>query len=255
MKAGLVSVSFRKLSAREVVDLTVASGLSSLEWGGDLHVPHGDLETAREVAKMTGEGGLAVRAYGSYYRVGESVAAGLSFSSVLDTAVALGAPTIRVWAGKKSSAESGPADREAVAVDALRVAAMAQEAGVIVAYEYHANTLTDTAESTRALLAATDHPAIQCLWQPAVGLSMEETLVTLDVVMDRLSHVHAYYWGETGRDRFPLADGRERWRRYLAPIRAAGHDPDVLLEFVPGDDPEVLPRESEALRELLAEED
>lgn len=254
MRAGLVSVSFRKLSARDLVDLAAGSGLSCVEWGGDIHVPHGDIAIARDVAKMTADGGLAVSAYGSYYRVGESEAAGLSFQAVLDTAVALGAPTIRVWTGKKASAESDPAYRQAVATDALRVATMAEEAGVIVGYEYHAHTLTDTLESARSLLAATDHPAIQCLWQPAVGLSMEAALATLDVVMPRLCHVHAYYWGETGADRFPLGDGRERWRQYLSRIRAAGHDPDVLLEFVPDDDPAVLPREAATLRELLAEE-
>lgn len=254
VKAGLVSVSFRKLSVREVVDLAASSGLSSLEWGGDIHVPHGEIDTAREVARMTGDGGLEVAAYGSYYWLGESEAAGLPFAEVLDTAVALGAPTIRVWAGKKSSAEADAAHREAVGADALRVAAMAEAAGVIVGYEYHANTLTDTAESTRALLAATEHPAIRCLWQPAVGLSLEETLDTLEVVLPRLAHVHAYYWGETGAERFPLSEGRTRWRSYLARIRAAGPDPEVLLEFVPGDDPEVLPREAATLRELLTEE-
>lgn len=255
MKAGLVSVSFRKLTAREVIDLTASSGLSCLEWGGDIHVPHGEIETAREVGRMTVDGGLTVRAYGSYYRLGESEAAGLSFAKVLETAVALGAPTIRVWAGKKASAKSDAAHWDTVTTDALRVAAMAEAAGVIVGYEYHANTLTDTAESTRALLADTDHPAIKCLWQPAVGLSLEETLATLDVVLPRLAHVHAYYWGETGTERFPLAEGRERWQRYLTHIRAAGRNPEVLLEFVRDDDPAVLAQEAATLRELLATPD
>ena len=67
---GLVSITFRRLSPREIVKLVKKSGLEGIEWGGDVHVPHGDLSVAREVATMTQEEGLVVAAYGSYYRVG-----------------------------------------------------------------------------------------------------------------------------------------------------------------------------------------
>ena len=253
MRAGLVSVSFRKLTARELVEVAAASGLSCLEWGGDIHVPHGDCDTAREVAKMTRDQGLEVAAYGSYYALGQSESQGLSFAAVLETAKALEAPTIRVWAGRQGSGLADVDYRNAVVADALRVADLAQEAGLSIGYELHANTLTDTMESTRSLLAATEHSGIQCLWQPAVGLSEEECLASLDVVMARISHVHAYYWWPEATDRLPLASGRDGWRRYLARMRAAGRDPDVLLEFVPGDDPAVLGREAATLCELLDE--
>ena len=40
---GLVSVTFRKLSPEEIVQLVVSSGLKGIEWGGDIHLPHGIL--------------------------------------------------------------------------------------------------------------------------------------------------------------------------------------------------------------------
>jgi 3-dehydroshikimate dehydratase len=40
---GLVSVTFRKLTPVEVAGLVKKGGLKSIEWGGDIHVPHGDL--------------------------------------------------------------------------------------------------------------------------------------------------------------------------------------------------------------------
>ena len=61
---------------------------------------------AREVRGLTEAAGLTVAAYGSYYKAGHSEAAGLPFPQVLDTALALGAPVIRVWAGPAGSAAS-----------------------------------------------------------------------------------------------------------------------------------------------------
>src|SRR5687768_14765950 len=64
IQPGLVSVTFRKLSPAEVVRVAVDAGLTSIEWGGDIHVPHGDLARAKEVAAMTTEAGLSASAYG-----------------------------------------------------------------------------------------------------------------------------------------------------------------------------------------------
>ncbi|MET0262082.1 MAG: sugar phosphate isomerase/epimerase, partial [Rariglobus sp.] len=69
---GLVSVTFRKLSPNEVAGLVKKAGLKGIEWGGDIHVPHGDLARAREVRELTLEHGLKTAAYGSYYRAGQS---------------------------------------------------------------------------------------------------------------------------------------------------------------------------------------
>ena len=66
---GLVSVTFRQLAPREIVQLAAAAGLRGIEWGGDIHVPHGDLQAARAVRDITAAAGLQVLAYGSYFRL------------------------------------------------------------------------------------------------------------------------------------------------------------------------------------------
>jgi hypothetical protein len=43
---GLVSVTFRKLAPAAIVELAVKAQLRSIEWGGDVHVPHGDVRAA-----------------------------------------------------------------------------------------------------------------------------------------------------------------------------------------------------------------
>lgn len=253
MKPGLVTITFRKLSPQAIVDAAAAAGLACLEWGGDVHVPHGDLETARVVGQMTRDHNLEVRAYGSYYALAESEAKGLAFASVLETAVALGAPCIRVWPGKRGSAEADAAYRQSVADDALRVAEMAHARGVSIAYEFHGGSLTDTAASARALLDATAHPAIFTLWQPPVGGTVGENLKGLELVLPRLGHVHAFHWWPDAKHRLPLAEGTAAWQRYIAAMREGGKSPDVLLEFVPGDDPAVLAREAQTLQELTGD--
>ena len=68
---GLVSVSFRRLSAGQVVKLCENAGLQAIEWGGDIHVPAGDLKCAREVSRMSCDAGMEITAYGSYFRLGQ----------------------------------------------------------------------------------------------------------------------------------------------------------------------------------------
>jgi hypothetical protein len=53
---------------------------------------------------LTESAGLEVSSYGYYYKAGISESEGLRFSIVLETAVALNAPTIRVWAGNSGFA-------------------------------------------------------------------------------------------------------------------------------------------------------
>ena len=100
--AGLVTVTFRQLAPAEIVQLAQRAGVSTLEWGGDLHVPPGDLQRAADVRAMTRDAGLTVAASGSYFRVGDDDAS--QFQPVLQTALALGAPALRIWPGRRASA-------------------------------------------------------------------------------------------------------------------------------------------------------
>ena len=169
IRSGLVSITFRKLSPHTIIDLVTRAGLTGIEWGGDVHVPHGEIDVAREVAQMTRDAGLLVAAYGSYYRVGVSEADGLAFERVLETAMALGAPTVRVWAGNRGSADADESYRAAVVDDARRIAVLAHAAGITVSFEYHRNTLTDTNASAHRLLEGGEPPKCAYLLAAARG--------------------------------------------------------------------------------------
>jgi sugar phosphate isomerase/epimerase len=242
---GLVSVTFRQLAPREIVQLAVQAGLRGIEWGGDIHVPHGDLSAARTVRQISADAGLQVLAYGSYFRCLPDQL----FEPVLETAVALGAPLIRVWAGNRSSATAGVAERAAIVAESRRIAQLAREAGVAVAYEFHANTLTDTTASTLDLLRAAD--GMRTLWQPPHAIGAEAQLDSLRAILPWLANVHAFTWRGAANQRMPLADGAALWRPALSILAGSGRDHAVLLEFVAGDDPRNLLRDATTLNGWL----
>ncbi len=189
---GLASVTFRKLTPRQIVELAAAAGLDAIEWGGDVHVPHGDLAAAREARAMTADAGLAVASYGSYFRAGQSEAEGLAFPTVLATAQALGAPVIRVWAGTRGSAAAAPEYRALIAGDLRRIGALAGAAGLTVALECHVNTLTDTAASARQLLEEVGPARVRTYWQPPVGRAAADCCADLRMLAGYLAHLHVH---------------------------------------------------------------
>jgi len=250
LRGGLVSVTFRKLSSKEIVDLVVKSKLTDIEWGGDIHVPHGDTKTAGEVYKMTTDAGLRVSSYGSYYHVGHEDE--LAFSKVLESAAALHAPAIRVWAGHKGSLDADETYRATVVEDSRRIGDMAAEAGIKVSYEYHGKTLTDTNESALKLLKEVNHKNITTYWQPPNAKEIDYALAGLKDILPWLTQVHAYWWYPDYNTLHPLVVGKKGWELYLDAIASTGREHSVLLEFVPNDDPDVFLADAATLREWLA---
>ena len=250
LKSGLVSVTFRKLQPKEIVDLVAKAGLAGIEWGGDIHVPHGDAARAREAAKMTAEAGLKVAAYGSYYIVGRDESP--SFQAVLDSASELGAPLIRVWAGEKSPADADAADRKKVVDDSIRIADLAAARRLTVAFEFHGGTLTETDDSAVRLLAEIGRPDVRSYWQPRVQDTVPDQLRGLDAVLPWLANVHCFHWEAGTYARLPLEQGESNWKQYLDRIRQAAGDRYVMIEFVKDDSPDAFLRDAAALRKWLA---
>jgi sugar phosphate isomerase/epimerase len=137
--------------------------------------------------------------------------------------------------------------------DANRIADAAAERGVRVAFEFHDGTISDSAEAADKLFAALPHPNVDTLWQPLVSLDSEQRNRSLQVVLPRLAHVHAFHWLPADPiDRRPLAEGADLWRGWLGTMSAAGRNPDCLLEFVHGDLPARLEADALVLSDLLS---
>jgi sugar phosphate isomerase/epimerase len=232
IKTGLTSVTFRKLSPEEIISLVKQAGLQGIEWGGDIHVPHGDLASAVEVGRATRAAGLEVSSYGSYYRVG-CADNSVSFEQVLETAVQLGAPLIRVWAGDLGSNSTDPDGWERVLDDSLRICQMAEQAGVRLGFEYHEDTLTDTSASACRLMRDIGLNNFSCYWQPPVPANPSERLASLKDISPWLSQVHAFH--HDSRQLLPFSLGESEWLPYMEHIKTLPGDRYCLIEFVTGD--------------------
>ncbi len=249
---GLVSITFRGLNCKEIVELVKKARLYSIEWGGDIHVPQGALKKAEEARKMTEDAGLMTAAYGSYYRVGcELIKTGerADFEKTLATALALNAPVIRVWAGDRDSAEADSSWRKKVIEETRKIADEADKENMAIAFEFHGGTLTDGNESCLELLEEINRPNVTTYWQPPAEKDKNYRLEGLNMLLPRLSNVHAFY--SEDRERRPLAEGTEEWKDYIDVIKKAEGSRHIMLEFVKHDSPEQFMEDAETLKGLV----
>lgn len=251
LRTGLVSISFRKHSAPELIEEVVKAGQQGLEWGGDVHVPHGNVKVAEQVARWTRDAGLESAAYGSYYRVGPAEKSP-EIEAVLDSAEALGTPVVRVWAGNKGSARASLQDRHVVIEDTERICKLAAKRSIRIAFEYHGNTLTDDIESAVDLLEALPLENLDSLWQPPNGQPEDVCEKSLLRILPRVSNVHVFHWGEGGgADRYLLSEGKERWMRYFQILAEDPKPRWALLEFAKDDVLENYHRDARVLHDLV----
>ena len=265
---GICSITLKHLSPDEVIGFMVANQLQAIEWWAGGHVLPGDIAGASEVGRLTRLAGLRTSSYGSYYRVGVSENDGMPFAGVLESAVALGAPTIRVWAGTKNAEDADVKWVAKVVADTNRIADLAAKRGVSITFEFHGGMLTNTNANALRFAAQVPHPNVFFSWQAPHGFPVEHALAGLESLLPRLSTVHVYHWtigsyekslfNDSERTpawpgdyhRHSLVDGHERWQAYLARVRTTGRDHCALLEFVRGDTVEQAQTDGAELKSL-----
>ena len=168
---------------------------------------------------------------------------------VVATAKALGAPLIRVWAGRLGSAEADGEYRDMVCRNMQRLADLAAAEGMDVCFEWHGGTLTDTTESALALIEAVDRPNAGTLWQPPVNMSVEGCVDGIRRAAAHIRNIHTFSWN--GTERLPLAAGAEKWRACLAEIEKLPGEHRLMMEFVRGDEPAQLIEDATCLARWL----
>lgn len=265
----MCSATLSKYSVEDVIDIAGKAGLDGIEWWGNGHVLHSDIATARRVRSLTHKAGLEISSYGSYYRTGVSEQDGLSFQDVLDTAIELGAPTIRIWAGNLDYGDASEKIIRDIIDDTLRIADFAAAENISVTFEYHGGSLTDRNDTAIKFASQIQHSNVFFSWQPPHGYTVEHCMEGLEGLLPRLNTIHVYHWtigsyekniaNETIRQlkfpedfyRHPLSDGIDRWKKYVNLINTTGRDHYMLLEFVKDDDPEQVIADAETLKELI----
>ncbi len=242
---GLVSISFRSLSTKEILEAAAAARLDTVEWGGDVHVPAGKVSHAVETRKMTEAYGIGGYSYGSYYKIGASPAE--EFSGVLASAAALGTDIIRTWAYNKGSEEVHDWEYENAVADARRICDMA--VGKTICLECHNFTLTDDYRATLRFLHDVDRENLAMYWQPNQYRTFAYNLEACKALAPFCRSVHVFSW--EGDDRFPLTYHEARWKRYIEILKKDAPEAPFMLEFMHDDRVESLKEAAHELREWL----
>ncbi|WP_066292046.1 sugar phosphate isomerase/epimerase family protein [Arthrobacter sp. B6] len=245
---GLCSVTLRHSSIADVAGTAADAGLAGVEWGTDVHIR--DDASADEAREASLAADLAVLSLGSYYRAGSFT----DFDAVMERAVRLDAPRIRVWAGDNGSAASDGELWADVVRDTQRIAAVAAGQRLEIAFEYHGGTLTDTPESTLRLLQDVGRDNVGTYWQPAVGLSDQAALAGLRQVLPFVSGIHCFSWWPE-QERLALSGRKQLWRSVADVLREAGRPIDMMLEFVADDLPENVSHDADFLNHIALGED
>ncbi|WP_172294285.1 sugar phosphate isomerase/epimerase [Pseudoruegeria sp. HB172150] len=254
VRPGLCSVTFRALTPEEVIALAADQGVEAIEWGGDVHVPSGDTAAANSVAHKCRDAGIACPSYGTYVRAGKDKALE-DFATALDTASALGALNIRVWAGTVSGQDADAKTRDLVCGDLVEMADRAASAGITVSVEYHRNTLTEDAVDAEQLFRRCDHQNLFSYWQPVPGRGLDAWLQEVKTLGPWLGYYHVFHWlpARPHDERRPLAEAEGDWHALFAAWSPAPHWPHqrtAFLEFVKNDAKTAFTDDMAALRRL-----
>lgn len=229
---GLCSVTFRHLNVDEIIDFAVKAKLNRIEWGADLHVPPGDFENAKEVCKKMELANLTTTSYGSYYKLGDEEEHHAMFSSLVETAIRLNAPRIRIWAGSMASSKISPSRCDEMIEELKEICEMAANKDLQVALEFHRNSLNDNAKTCLKIMQQANCPNLSTYWQITPTLEHDLRVEELTAIKEYLSCVHVFYWAENNI-RHPLNDADKMWTDYRNVIKDL--DVDYLIEFVEDD--------------------
>ncbi|MBQ7353653.1 MAG: TIM barrel protein [Clostridia bacterium] len=262
MKSGLVSISFRKKSIDELIKATKDAGLKYIEWGGDVHIPMGNVKLARQVKRKMHGAGLKCESYGSYfglmYHCDEHFP--LPFKKVLKTAKALGANTVRVWLGwpncgcKKGKCQYICSKHYQKTVSLTKdLCNQAKKYGLTLSIECHFATLTDDYHDTLKFLNEVGCDNLKLYWQPNHSRSFEYNLEALSALLPYITNVHVFNW-DTSAKKFPLNEGKCEWCEYLRVLNDENNkDRIYFLEFMPDGEITSLPCEANTLNCMLGE--
>lgn len=234
MKKGLVSVTFRQFGVEKTVCICKKADLKYIEWGGDIHVPAGDTAQAGKTAALCRDNGVIPIGYGSYYNASDGIS---KFLPALETAKALGAEYIRIWAGKSKEYDASAAE------NIKRAVGLASDCGMAVSLECHRKTMTENADNAVRLAKEC---GCRLHFQPNPDAGFEENIDFLRKIKPYLCACHVFAW-DKGDIRLPLSDQADIWKEYA---KAAGDVP-FLLEFVKNNDENALIKDAETLDAIL----
>lgn len=240
---GLVSVSFRDRTPKEILQVMKRAGLSVIEWGSDVHAPCTDPVRLAEIAALQKGYGITCSSYGTYFKLGKTPLDELK--SYIHAAKMLGTDVLRLWCGRKSGAETSETEKETLLAECRAAAELAEHHGVTLCMECHQKTFTERAQDAVWLMEQVNSPHFKMYWQPFQWQTVRENLQNAQKIAPFATHVHVFNW--KGEEKFSLSLATKEWRDYLA---AFSTPRTLLLEFMPNGTLDELSAEAAALKQI-----
>jgi len=246
-RLGLVSVSFRQHSPKEILEAAREAGLSCIEWGSDVHAPCNDLKRLTEIANSQKQYGIVCSSYGTYFRLGETPIEELE--AYIQAAKILGTNILRLWCGVKSGKDMTNEERDALLLACRQATKMADANQVTVCLECHKKTFTENPDDAVWLMQAVNSSHFRMYWQPFQWQNTDQNLENANKIAPYAEHIHVFNW--RGEEKLSLAEAFSDWQNYLKQFTKPR---TLLLEFMPNGTVEELAGEARALKSIVGED-
>lgn len=241
-KLGLCSVTFRKKSAAQVIEIAKNAGIDYIEWGGDIHVT--TLEEARIVKSVCDNEGIKISSYGSYFNSIEFDEK--KWIQVCEIAKKMDAASIRIWLGKKNSEDFSDKEYRTLLENTKKMCDIASGYGIDVCPECHDNTFNNNTDAFLRLKHDLQKKNFKTYFQSRY-FRMEYDLDRIDRTFEFIKDVHVSY-----RDLKKEQLHRKKDRNYLDTLLkkliSKDFDGIVMVEFVDFDSERVFYRNVRRLK-------
>lgn len=245
MKIGMTSLTLRNETVANVVRYAKEAGIAGIEWGvSDGHMPLCDAERAKEIRELSEKNGIEIFSLGAYCHMEDKE----ECDQALETAVLLGAPIIRIWAGKKSPADCDEAYKKQIVDNTIYMAKKAAQHNIVLGFEYHPWTLTETCDDALWLIESVNQENVGLYWQPPYTLTPEENMRDRARVLPVcVGNIHIQNYNPT--DGYQLLSGMEdALKLYFGDMKDM--DYRVMIEFVKDGSVENLMADAATLRNV-----
>lgn len=241
---GLVSVSFRGNTPKEIIQAVKNVGLSCIEWGSDVHAPCRDIARLNEIAELQKEYDLFCSSYGTYFRLGKTPLSELT--DYITAAKILGTNVLRLWCGTKSGKNMTEEERRLLLEECRKSVVIAEKYDVFFCMECHHDTIAEYLDDALDFMKEINSPRFRMYWQPFQWQNIEENMKYAEAIAPYTRNIHVFQW--KGQEKFSLNEGIEEWQGYLSKFTTPR---TLLLEFMPDGRIETLPTEMDALKRII----
>lgn len=247
MKIGMTTVTFRTKNVEEIIRISKKAGIDGLEWAeGEEHIVSQDKAGIEAVKKLSKENNLEIFSYGSYCRMTDKE----ECAKAVETAAILGAPIIRVWAGKKGSQLCEREYYAAIVENSKYMAKLAKKEGIRIDFEYHPKTLTDNDDEAILLIERIGMDNVGLYWQTNCAASFEENAASFEKIrpyMFRNIHINT---GVPGKGFLNISEVYEQMHGYFNPHKSENYN--LIIEFVKDGTEDNFIKDVQALKRIIS---